>query len=217
MFEINELKELLNKYSVSEIANIKKCDEITVYRYIQNYNLKKDKPLYQNKKWLTEKLKTKNINEIAIELNCDSHTITRWMKKFDLKKDKPLYQNEKWLIEQTKKFKNAKEVADHFNMVEDTINSWYRRYNIKFNSDKKSDFKENYFEKIDNEHKSYWLGFLTADGYVHKSLKNFGIGLKPEDEYMLQKFLNDIQYKTNLVLKKKLNILQFAQHKCVRI
>ena len=33
-------------------------------------------------------------------------------------------------------------------------------------TNKKYSINENYFEKIDNEEKSYWLGFLYADGYV---------------------------------------------------
>lgn len=201
MFEKEELKELLKNHTVAEISIIKGCGEITVYRYIKKYNLKKEKPLYQNREWLIKKLKFKTIQDIAIEANCNNITISRWMKKFKISKEKPLYQNKEWLMEQTKKFKNAKAVADHYGMIEDTINSWYRRYNIKFNADKTSDFVEDYFENIDTEHKAYWLGLLTADGFMHKSLKNFGIGLKTKDKYILQKFLDDIKYKTNIATK----------------
>ena len=33
-----------------------------------------------------------------------------------------------------------------------------RKYNVN----------DNYFNKIDNEEKAYWLGFLLADGCIHE-------------------------------------------------
>ena len=41
---------------------------------------------------------------------------------------------------------------------------WNKGYNDM--SKKKYNVNENYFDKIDTEEKSYWLGFLYADGYV---------------------------------------------------
>ena len=62
-----------------------------------------------------------------------------------------------------------------------------------------------YFSSIDNEWKSYWLGFLYADGCVrikdknNKKLNTLEIGLKASDYNHLQKFLNSIQ--SNNVIK----------------
>ena len=50
-------------------------------------------------------------------------------------------------------FNNAKEVANKYNFNEYTIKDWYRKYDIKFNCDKESKFKEDYFEKKDEENK----------------------------------------------------------------
>lgn len=43
------------------------------------------------------------------------------------------------------------------------------------------------FNKIDTEEKAYWLGFLYADGCVHK--RTLSIRLKKEDDIHLKKFL----------------------------
>ena len=37
-----------------------------------------------------------------------------------------------------------------------------RKYNVN----------DSYFEKIDTEHKAYWLGFIYADGYIIKNEEN---------------------------------------------
>lgn len=42
--------------------------------------------------------------------------------------------------------------------IKTTYGNHYRKYTFNFN----------FFEKIDNELKAYWLGFLYADGCIHK-------------------------------------------------
>jgi hypothetical protein len=58
----------------------------------------------------------------------------------------------------------------------------------------------NYFEYIDNSHKAYWLGFLWADGYVWKRIRNRGV------EYGLKLDLSSIDYDMLVQFKKDLNI-----------
>jgi hypothetical protein len=61
-------------------------------------------------------------------------------------------------------------------------------------------FNENYFDKIDNSNKAYWLGFLYADGNVYVGKGKNGntkggtveLSLKREDEYHLYNFATDI-------------------------
>lgn len=58
---------------------------------------------------------------------------------------------------------------------------------------------KDYFKKIDNEWKAYWLGFLYADGYVifdEKSSKTkclLGVGLSSKDESHLFKLKDSLQ------------------------
>lgn len=56
-------------------------------------------------------------------------------------------------------------------------------------------FNENYFDKINNEEKAYWLGFLAADGYVCQKNYRIALTLKIEDINHLKKFADCIEYK----------------------
>lgn len=51
---------------------------------------------------------------------------------------------------------------------------------------------ENYFESIDTEHKSYWLGFLLADGHVTNN-GHVMLTLKSDDVDHIKKFADSIE------------------------
>lgn len=53
---------------------------------------------------------------------------------------------------------------------------------------------EDYFEVIDTPEKAYWLGLLYADGHVTKDTDRVVIALKAEDGYLLQQFMDDVEY-----------------------
>ena len=63
---------------------------------------------------------------------------------------------------------------------------------------RKYTFNECYFDKIDTEEKSYWLGFFFADGCVRKN--TFSCVLKSDDDYHLSRFLGAID-ANNVSLK----------------
>lgn len=67
---------------------------------------------------------------------------------------------------------------------------------------------EDYFEVIDTPEKAYWLGLLYADGHVTKEQDRVMISLQAEDGYLLQQFIDDIEYTgvLELDLNKKSNI-----------
>lgn len=56
-------------------------------------------------------------------------------------------------------------------------------------------FNEDYFEKIDTEDKAYWLGFILADGSVHKDKKCLDISIKGSDIDHLNKLKRAIEFK----------------------
>lgn len=71
-------------------------------------------------------------------------------------------------------------------------------------------FDELYFDKIDTEHKAYFLGFLYADGWVSKAPAHVVRLLLSEiDAEILEKFKLDIKYtgdiKTRTVIRKEDN------------
>lgn len=54
---------------------------------------------------------------------------------------------------------------------------------------------DSFFEKIDNERKAYWLGFLYADGCVSEKSENnkrIIMQLHPNDRYILEQLLKDM-------------------------
>lgn len=68
---------------------------------------------------------------------------------------------------------------------------------IKGNSfyQSKYHFNESFFDKIDNQYKAYWLGFIFADGFISKSKhgrESIGISISKQDENHLHKFKEHI-------------------------
>lgn len=62
---------------------------------------------------------------------------------------------------------------------------------------RKSHINDHVFDKIDTEEKAYWLGFLYADGNVHKSSKSWKIELtlKEGDLSHLKKFCTFVDFR----------------------
>lgn len=63
----------------------------------------------------------------------------------------------------------------------------YREMTLKYHCD------ENYFENINTEEKAYWLGFLTADGFIQKECREgcsrkVGMSLAEIDKGHIEKF-----------------------------
>lgn len=61
-------------------------------------------------------------------------------------------------------------------------------------SRRKYNLNDHYFDKIDSEHKAYWLGFLYADGYVTSLADKIGISLNSYDKKHLERFANEINF-----------------------
>lgn len=61
---------------------------------------------------------------------------------------------------------SIKELIEYSKLSPSTILKIAKNNNLLLKSAKKYVCNENYFEKIDNIEKAYWLGFLFADGYV---------------------------------------------------
>lgn len=77
--------------------------------------------------------------------------------------------------------------AKMFNIHRETLTKYLKEYNI--HEDRRYYFcNENYFETIDNEHKAYWLGFITADGCLKSKNNQLSIGLSIKDIKHLEKF-----------------------------
>lgn len=97
--------------------------------------------------------------------------------------------------EQTKKIINLYnsnmsmvKIAENFNCSNKTIGRLLKKENIESRGNRKIFFDENIFNKIDTAEKAYWIGFITADGYVNEDRGFLTIKLQYEDVDHLKKF-----------------------------
>lgn len=198
------LEEQIQNKSVNDIVREFHISEKTVYKYLKIHNIplpnNKDK-LYKDKEWLSKEIKIKNVKDIAKEQNISEHTISRWLRKYNLSTDK-LYQDKEWLEEQFKNHNgSAVEVSKATGFKRDTLLDWCYKFNIATSSPRlkrKYSINESYFKKIDTEKKSYFLGFLMADGAISKDCRRLYVGLQQRDEYIIKELCKEINYLGNI-------------------
>lgn len=65
----------------------------------------------------------------------------------------------------------------------------------------------NFFKRIDNEHKAYWLGFLMADGcIIEKPYPHLSVNLAIKDSNHLVKLAKCLNYHRNLFISNRNSI-----------
>lgn len=65
-------------------------------------------------------------------------------------------------------------------------------------STKRNTIKEDIFEKIDNEEKAYWLGFIMADGYISK-YNQIEVSIQLSDKEHLKKLKEFVNTNTPII------------------
>ena len=106
---------------------------------------------------------------------------------------------QKQIIDDYKNNTSLRKLEEKYNVSRSTISSFLEKKGIKTqkgNHYRKYFHNEDFFEKIDSEEKAYWLGFLTADGWINKNEKGnagvTGIELQYKDIDHLRKFNKSI-------------------------
>ena len=80
-----------------------------------------------------------------------------------------------------------KQLGREFNCSYGTIRLLLNKHNIQSRGNKQGyPRNEFYFNKIDNEEKAYWLGFLYADGCVHSN--DYAVSINITDKEHVEKF-----------------------------
>lgn len=64
-------------------------------------------------------------------------------------------------------------------------------------------FDRHFFHIIDSREKAYWLGFITADGYVNEDRGFLSFHLQWSDKEHLEKFLKAIQAEDRIKVKQE--------------
>ena len=105
------------------------------------------------------------------------------------------------IIQDYQNGKSMRQIEKDYGVSRQTTSKFLEKQSIKTtkgNHHRTYYHDENYFEKIDTEHKAYWLGFIFADGHITNHDKRygqdqFGISQSEEDIDMLYRFKKDIK------------------------
>jgi DNA-binding transcriptional regulator WhiA len=101
--------------------------------------------------------------------------------------------NETEVINQYNILKNIHRVAEYFNVSATPISRIIKSNSIEL-TNRRYLVNDSYFDIIDTEEKSYWLGFLCADGYIRerKSGNSLEMKLSIKDKNHLELFRDTI-------------------------
>lgn len=156
----------------------------------------------------------KNVNntQIGILLNLNRKKISKFLKEEGLEtnKTKITIEEEEKIEELVRAGKNITEIKKILKRSECSVSRIIKKRGIRklvVESTKKYNYNESFFEKIDNEEKAYWLGFLCADGNIIRKngiLEGVVLQLSSKDQDHLIEFAKVIcktltkeQIKTN--------------------
>lgn len=111
--------------------------------------------------------------------------------------------------EATEMYINSKttlrEICKKFEIERTAFAKYLKHINVS--TRKKISSDDTLFEKIDNEEKAYWLGFLYADGSITYNLEKtkyvIELGLAIKDYNHLEKFKKFLKCKNNIKLREK--------------
>lgn len=91
---------------------------------------------------------------------------------------------------------SCSKIAKTYNCSESVINKRIAAQNITKRSggSYRRNYNQNFFNKIDNEEKAYWLGFMYADGCVRKdsTTGQNRISLAVKDKEVIDKFIKSL-------------------------
>lgn len=91
--------------------------------------------------------------------------------------------------------KSSIKIGDELGISKVTIIYILKRENVDRRTHQELNLKfkcnEHFFDSIDSESKAYWLGFISADGYIRPAPKRIlGITLSDKDEHHIQLLKN---------------------------
>jgi len=92
------------------------------------------------------------------------------------------------------------DIGKIYGVSRDTIRRWLNYYDIeRVRITPHPNLIVNYFETIDTKDKAYWLGYLSADGYISKDGGKLVIDLSSKDKSLLLKFCKGVGANENKI------------------
>ena len=86
------------------------------------------------------------------------------------------------------------EITKLYGISKSTLSRWIVRFGLNSRGPKRKYFlNENKFQTIETEEDAYWLGFITADGYINEERGFLNVKLQLQDENHLNKLKNFLE------------------------
>ena len=104
------------------------------------------------------------------------------------KVDEPLRQQ---IIQEYNNGKSLRQIEIDYGVTRSTVSKYLTKIGVKTtvgNHYRTYHHQEDFFERIDNEQKAYWLGFMFADGYISNNETRYG-----QDQFGLSVALEDVE------------------------
>lgn len=107
---------------------------------------------------------------------------------------------------------SALSIGRVYNVSNKTIQRLLEKHNIKNRGNRKHFYKEDIFKKIDTAEKAYWIGFITADGYINEERGFMRIKLQECDRPHLSKFVKFVKGDEGMIKHEYHNITGKKQY-----
>lgn len=119
---------------------------------------------------------------------------------------------EKTVVEQLiSEKKTGDEISKILGICRKTLYNYLNKWGLNLSKNIGSDIDDTVFDVIDTEEKSYWLGFLYADGYVCSYNNQIELSLSSIDKNHVYKFANFLSEKNLDKIKISLSSNKFER------
>lgn len=170
---------------------------------------KKEHMIDNHKKYLELCGLGKTREEIANEIGVTLRTICEYQKRLGVsaRNKYDLDGNIEKYISMCNSGCTKAQISQELRVTIKTVEHYAKRTGVKPRSGRKASINENYFDVIDSEEKAYFLGLLSADGYIDSSEKTVCLALNQKDV--------DAIYKIKQATNCKNNITRTSTPNCV--
>lgn len=193
---LEDLKKGLTKKEIQTKHNVSKS---WLYTFSKKHGFIKRKPSEEFKeKVIWEYTLGETINSLSDKYNIPKSTLGQWFKLSGVSRGRrKIHQDTKSeIIERYKKGEDSIELSSAYDISPNTITSWLRELDLTRHRGPQSKIiNEEYFDEINTEKKSYFLGLIMADGNtsIYNGQYSLKIALEETDGYLIDEFLSEIK------------------------
>ena len=148
--------------------------------------------------YILQNYKNKTNAQMAQECGCNKSTISNHRKKLGISAtelNQKLRNKTDYICSQYGK-KTKTQIAKELNCSVSFIKKIWEKNNLSGNLKTIYYYDESYFEQINTPEKAYWLGFIAADGNLHRRDGHQGlisIGINEKDIELLNNFREELK------------------------